>query len=53
MGTLAAATLALAMIATLVLVAGGVRMIRRDRQRGLLMLAAGIVIFANVLIWTV
>ncbi len=53
MGTIASATLALGMIAALILIVGGIRMVRRDRQRGLLMLAAGIVIFANVLIWTI
>jgi hypothetical protein len=53
METIASAALALGMIAALILVAGGVRIVRRDRQRGLLMIAAGLVIFANVLIWTV
>ena len=53
MGTVASATLALGMIAALILVAGGARLVRRDRQRGLLMIAAGIVIVGNVLIWTV
>ena len=46
MATIASAALALGVI-------GGARMIRQDRQRGLLMIAAAIVIFANVLIWTV
>jgi len=41
------------MIAALLLAIGGVRMARRDRQRGLLMIAAGLVILGNVLIWTV
>jgi hypothetical protein len=36
----------------MILVIGGARMVRRDRQRGLLMIAAAVVIFANVLIWT-
>ena len=53
MGTLASAALALAVIASAILAVGGVRMVRRDRQRGLLMIAAAIVIFANVLIWTI
>jgi hypothetical protein len=52
MGTIASAALALGVIASLILLVGGARIIRRDRQRGLLMIAAGIVIFANVLIWT-
>jgi hypothetical protein len=51
--TLASAALALAMIAVLILAVGGLRIVRHDRQRGLLMLAAAVVIFANVLIWTV
>ncbi len=41
------------MIAVFILIVGGVRLVRRDRQRGLLMIAAALVIFANVLIWTV
>ena len=41
------------MIAAIILGVGGVRLVRRDRQRGLLMIAAALVIFANVLIWTV
>ena len=47
--------LAIAMIASVILAIGGVRMAMRkaDRQRGLLMLAAAIVLLANVLIWTV
>ena len=53
MGTIASAALALGMIAALILVIGGVRMVRRERKRGLLMIAAGVVIFGNVLIWTV
>ena len=53
MATIASAALALGVIASLILVVGGARMIRQDRQRGLLMIAAAIVIFANVLIWTV
>ncbi len=52
MSTIASATLTLAMIAAIILSVGGVRLVRRDRQRGLLMIAAGLVIFANVLIWT-
>ncbi|MDQ3139134.1 MAG: hypothetical protein M3Q15_00195 [Pseudomonadota bacterium] len=52
MGTIASAALALGMIAALILLIGGVRMTRRDRRRGLLMIAAGAVILGNVLIWT-
>ena len=50
---MASAALALGMIAAAVLAIGGARIVKRDRQRGLLMIAAGTVIFANVLIWTV
>ncbi len=53
MGTIASAALALGVIAALILLAGGVRTLRRDRKRGSLMIAAGLVIFGNVLIWTV
>jgi hypothetical protein len=53
METIASAALALGMIAALLLLVGGVRMVTRDRKRGLLMIAAGLVIFGNVLIWTV
>ena len=53
MGTIASATLAMAVIASMILLVGGARLIRRDRQRGLLMIAASIVIFGNVLIWTI
>ena len=52
MGRIASAALALGMIAALILFVGGVRMVRRERQRGLLMIAASVVIFGNVLIWT-
>jgi hypothetical protein len=52
MSTIASAALALAMIAAIILLIGGIRLIRTDRQRGLLMVAAAIVLFANVLIWT-
>ena len=41
------------MIAVLILAIGGARIVRTDRKRGLLMLAAAAVIFGNVLIWTV
>ena len=52
MGTVASAALGLGVIAALILLAGGVRMVRSDRKRGLLMIAAGLVIFGNVLVWT-
>jgi hypothetical protein len=54
MGTTAAALLAIVMIAAFLLLAFGIRQALRpaDRQRGLLMIACGIVFIANVLIWT-
>ena len=45
--------LAVAMMAVFALLVGGFRMVGRDRQRGLLMIAAALVLFGNVLIWTV
>ena len=53
MNEIASAALGLGVIAALILAIGGVRLVRRDRQRGLLMIAAAVVIFANVLIWTI
>ena len=50
MTTIASAGLALAMIAAVILTVGGVRLVARDRQRGLLMVAAALVLVANVLI---
>ena len=46
--------MAVAMIASFLLAIAGIRlaMRREERGRGLLMLAAAAVIFANVLIWT-
>lgn len=52
MTTIASAALALAMIAAVILTIGGVKLIRKDRQRGLLMIAAALVLVGNVLIWT-
>ena len=52
MTTIASAALALGMIAAFMLAVGGVRLMRRDRQRGVLMIVAALVIFGNVLIWT-
>ena len=47
--------LSIAMLAVFALAVGGIYLWakRGDKQRGLLMLAAAIVILANVLIWTV
>ena len=53
MNNIASAALSLGVIAALILAVGGARLVRRDRQRGLLMIAAAIVIFCNVLIWTI
>jgi hypothetical protein len=46
--------LSIAMLAIFALVAGGMWLVMRgaDRKRGLLMLAAAIVLLGNVLIWT-
>ncbi len=46
--------LSIAMIAVFALAAGGIWLWRSrgERQKGLLMIAAAIVILANVLIWT-
>jgi hypothetical protein len=53
MESIASAALALGMVAALILAVGGARMLGRDRKRGLLMIAAALVIFGNVLIWTI
>ena len=47
--------LALAMIAAFVLIVFGTKLALRgeDRQRGVLMVVAAVVLIANVLIWTV
>lgn len=45
--------LSLLMLAGIALCGGGIYLLvkRRDRQRGILMIAAGLVMFANVAIW--
>lgn len=50
-----AALLSIMMIGVFALAAGGTYVLvsRRDRKRGVLMLAAAAVILVNVLIWTV
>ncbi|MFC7537613.1 hypothetical protein ACFQPG_09565 [Sphingomonas sp. GCM10030256] len=55
MPALAAATLSLAMIASMVLLFFGARVTMKGehRKQGVLMIVAGLVILANVLIWTV
>ena len=54
MGSFASAALAVTMIAAAMLLIFGVRFAPRpaDRQRGLLMIACGIIFIVNVLIWT-
>jgi hypothetical protein len=54
MGNIASAALAITMIAAALLLIFGVRLTLRpaDRQRGLLMIACGIIFIGNVLIWT-
>ena len=54
MGSFASAALAVTMIAAALLLIFGVKQALRpaDRQRGLLMIACGIIFIANVLIWT-
>jgi hypothetical protein len=53
-GNFAATALGVTMIAAFVLLGFGIRQALRpaDRQRGLLMIACGIIFIANVLIWT-
>jgi hypothetical protein len=53
-GSFAQAALAVTMIAAFLLLLFGIRQAVRpaDRQRGLLMIACGIIFIANVLIWT-
>jgi hypothetical protein len=55
MGGLAATTLSIAMIAAIILMGFGFRFVprREYRKQGTLMIVAGLVILANVLIWTV
>jgi hypothetical protein len=55
MSTLASTLLSVAVLAAIALVIGGAIMIVRHRQlqRGLLMIAAAIVLAGNVLIWTI
>ena len=55
MNDFSSAALAIMMIAGLLLVAGGVKLAldRQTRVRGVLMLVAALVIFMNVMIWTV
>jgi LPXTG-motif cell wall-anchored protein len=51
----AATLLSIAVLATFALVAGGGYLLirRKERKQGVLMLIAALVLFGNVLIWTV
>ncbi len=52
--TAGSTTLAILMLAALVLAWGGVRLIRKgERQKGVLMIVCALVALGNVLIWTV
>ena len=53
METIANTALGVGVIAALILLIGGIRLVKSDGKRGLLMIAAAVVIFGNVLIWTV
>jgi len=55
MDKFSAGALALAMIAGFLLLAGGVKLVlvRQTRGRGVLMIAAALVLVMNVMIWTV
>lgn len=54
MYTIAVTALSLAVIASFALAGGGIYLLvkRKERKQGLLMLGAALVLFANVLIWT-
>ena len=55
MNSIASAALALAMVAAMILIAGGVKLAldRQSRGRGVLMIVAALVLVMNVMIWTV
>lgn len=55
MGAMTDAAMAIAMVASLLLAFGGVRLLRerQTRGRGILMIAAALVLVMNVMIWTV
>ena len=54
MGEFTSGALALAMVATFLLAAGGIKLMldRQTRGRGTLMLIAAAVLLTNVMIWT-
>ena len=55
MSNVSALAMGVAMIAALVLLGGGVKLVlsRQTRARGILMIAAALVLVTNVMIWTV
>ena len=55
MSSFAQGALALAMIAAFLLLTSGVKLVlaRQTRSRGVLMIAAALVLFMNVMIWTI
>jgi hypothetical protein len=55
MSNVSALAMGVAMIAALVLLGGGVKLAlgRQTRARGILMIAAALVLVTNVMIWTV
>ena len=54
MYTIAVTALSLAVIASFALAGGGLYLLlsRRERKQGVLMLVASLVLFGNVLVWT-
>lgn len=54
MHTIAVTALSLAVLASFALVGGGIYLLvkREERRQGMLMLVAALVLFVNVLIWT-
>ena len=55
MNSIASGALALAMLAAMILIVGGVKLAldRQSRGRGVLMIVAALVLVMNVMIWTV
>ena len=55
MAAVSSIAMTVAMIASLILVFGGVRLLRdrQSRGRGVLMIVAALVLIMNVMIWTV
>ena len=52
-GPLTSLALAIGMLGVIALLWGGAKMLRSDRQKGILMLVCALVLFVNILIWTV